>query len=488
MPQAHRPENIPHVHTTSRFVRSQAPLIIAALIVTGVYTHLIRNVQRVVGTDDFHFAKNIKPFDTVWEWVAHRYDTWSGRIFPEVWLYFYTTAPLNAWRLTTLLLIAVFVVTLVAYARLLRSEQSVIADAGATLLAGALLFLIEEPVLRGGFTWVTGSMNYFWLVPFAIVAFYPFAHYGVRGRLPRAWVCVIAVPAALVAASSSEQLGAVLMVLTTVVTAERWFAARHAQSSPRPLIYLASVSLVSVLAFLVLMLAPGNAKRPVHDAENWLPDFYTTPGGERLGYTVRFVVDGLVNHTGLALPLIWALVLVLVMRAKSWDGYTIAAAGTALVGLSLTLVRPLESGAVFFNLHAVWKGVPMEPVPVLTLLLWIVLLLATALAPLVALRSRLGGAITLLVLGGYASLGAIGLSPSMYASGPRVVFVPTIILLLTGFALFWRVFPGSSRLRAVSLSFVLLLAAAQYAHFVTTLPWISGPLRRVTARIALEPR
>jgi hypothetical protein len=119
-------------------VRSQTPLIIAALIVTGVHTYLIRSVQRAVGTDDVHFAKNINPFDTVWEWVAHRYDTWSGRLFPEVWLYFYTTAPLDAWRLTTLLLIAVFVVMLVAYGRLLRSEQSVMADAGATLLAGAL--------------------------------------------------------------------------------------------------------------------------------------------------------------------------------------------------------------------------------------------------------------------------------------------------------------------------------------------------------------
>ncbi|MDT0141093.1 DUF6056 family protein [Microbacterium sp. PRC9] len=453
-----------------RFARRQAPLIVALAVITVAYAYLLRSVHRVPGTDDFTFAEHVEPFDSVIEWVAYRYETWSGRLLPESWLYLFTTAPLNLWRLTSLILVAAFVAALIAYARLLRPRTSPAADAAAALLAGALLFLMDAGVLRGGFTWVTGSMNYFWLVPFALIGFYPFARYAVRGRLPHPAINVVAGVAAVVAGCSAEQVGAVLVVLMVVVTIDRTIAARRTGMSLRGPLVLAGLSAATVAAFLVLMLAPGNSKRAVRDAQIWLPDFFTTPGPERFGYAVRFVTDGLVNHTGLALPMVWVLITLMLVRRRTWDGLSAAALGVSLTGLALTAIRPLESGAVFFNLHAVWKGVPDEPVPVLVLVLWLAVLLATALLPLALLRNRMGGFLTLLILGAYASLAAISLSASMYASGPRVMFVPTLFLLLAGYALFWRAFSVPERIGTAALALVLLIATTQYVFTVTTLP------------------
>jgi hypothetical protein len=458
------------VHTFVRFARRQASLIAAIAVIVAAYAYLLREVHRVPGTDDFAFAKNIEPFDSLIAWVSHRYETWSGRLLPEVWLYLYTTAPLNLWRLTTLILVAAFVATLVAYSRLLRPRTGPAADASAALLAGALLFLMDAGVLRGGFTWVTGSMNYFWLVPFALVGFYPFAHYAARGRLPHPVVTVAAGVSAAVAACSAEQVGAVLVVLMVVVTIDRAVSARREGVPLAGPMVLAGISLAAVAAFLVLMLAPGNSKRSIRDAELWLPDFFTTPGPERFEYAVRFVTDGLANHTGLALPLVWALVTLILVRRRTRDGLSLAALGVSLTGLALTAIRPLESGVVFFDLHAVWKSVPQEPVPALVLMLWIAVLLATAFLPLAVLRNRMGGFLTLLILGAYASLAAISLSASMYASGPRVMFVPTMFLLLGGFVLFWRTFPLRERTGTAALALLLLIAAAQFVFTVTTLP------------------
>jgi hypothetical protein len=69
------------------------------------------------------------------------------------------------------------------------------------------------------------------------------------------------------------------------------------------------------------MAAPGNARRMATDAAVWLPDFWTTPVAERLGLATWFVVDHLVNQSGLALALIWsAAAMVVLLRGSVTAG------------------------------------------------------------------------------------------------------------------------------------------------------------------------
>lgn len=405
-------------------------------LVTLAYAVVLLLVQRRDGTDDFTFALNIAPFPTIGDWIAYRYESWSGRILPEAWLYVFTTAPLIWWQLASLVLSVAFVALLVLYARLARPAADDRTTAGYVLVAGALVFLLDVPVLSGGYTWVTGSMNYFWLMPFALAGFYPLARlYSPAPRLAWPWVAG-AVAAAFVAAVSAEQVGAILLVLAVLVVCERALAAARRRASWRSLATAGPVAAAAAVGFAILMGAPGNAQRSAIDASVWLPEFPLTPLSERLPSAVRFVVDGLVNHGGMALPLIWATLLggyFALRRSRTALDHIVAL--VAIVGLSTVFIRSLAYGTGLYALYPGWLENPQGLVPAAVLAFWLLLLLATALAPFALLRSRLGALVSLLILGAAAALAAITLSASMYASGPRVVFIPALVILIGGFCM-----------------------------------------------------
>lgn len=430
--------------------RGPGPALTAAVgVVVAATIGLFLSARRVVGTDDFHFAKDIAQYATLSEWVAHRYEIWSGRIVPEAAIYLYTSAPLIWWQLTSVVLFLGFVGMLVAYHRLLHPTDAVRRLAPVVLTAAFVLFLAGGGAVRGGMLWVTGAMNYFWLVPFALAGMYPVAFVYARGRCPRWWVTAGAVVCAAVAAVSAEQVSAVMLVLLVVAVVDRAVVSQRTGTPRRADVgVLALLLLATAGAFAVLMGAPGNDIRTVIDARNWLPDYFDTPFVERVGYGVRFVVDGLVNLTGLVLPLLWSVLLVALARRdrrERWDLWDRGAAGLLALALAVSAARYLSGAHVVFDLHSGWKVPSGGLSSALVLAFWLVVLAGTAIAPLVLLRDRLGAALTLMVLGAYASLVAITLSPSMYASGPRVVFIPVTILVLVGFALFFVAFRVGER-------------------------------------------
>lgn len=438
----------------------------AAAAVTVAFVFLLSRVTRMPGTDDYAFAEHIAQFPSAWAWISERYATWSGRVVPEAWLYVYSGAPLWWWQVTAAVLTLLFLALLLGIAALVDPRAL---SAPVILVSGGLLFLMDDTVLHGGYLWVTGAMNYFWAVPFALAAIYPMLRLYLRDDAPRPWILMVAALSGLVAAVSSEQVGAVLAVLFAVALVDRLLVAARG-GSRRNAAAVGMLFTFALAGFLVLMLAPGNALRSEFDAEYWLPEFFEVPLSTRLHSAVRFVVDGLVNRTGVALPAIWMALLTIALRRQGESPLMRGAVGlTALTGLALTVLHPLNAGNRLFDLKATWRA-PLDGwIDSAVLVMWILILVATALSPLLLLRSYGGWLLSLLIAAGIASLAVITTSASMYASGPRVVFIPSLLLLLCFYGLFLIATRKSTLLRRAGTVAVVVIAVVQYAYVLSAI-------------------
>jgi len=415
----------------------QSPATWAGFAVLAVGGLMILLVRRDPATDDGAFVELTGRFGSMQDWVAFRYESWSGRLLPEALIYALSSASIRWWRVISLVSLTATLLLLLAYLRLLvpslvyRRRLPLL-----VLVAGGLLFVMNDAVLRAGALWVTGAMNYAWMVPLVLAGLYPLAHLAARHRWPAAWALIGAALCVPLAASSQEQLGAV-MVGAAVLSAAflLWREHRSRVLTRASTLGIALFALLPAAGFAVLMAAPGNARRMATDTAVWLPDFWTTPVAERLNFATRFVVDQLVNQSGLALALIWAAAAMVVVLRGIRDRWDRAALVVALVGLMTLPLRGLTSSQVVFALHGGWKERIDGSLPTVVLGFWILLLVATALLPLLVFRSGFGATLSVGVVAAMLSIVVMTQSASMYASGPRVMFVPTVMLLAVGLAL-----------------------------------------------------
>lgn len=464
------------LHTFAGSAAGFAAVMAAIAVACAV---LVWQVERLPGSDDYKFLESITgsngaPGGTGYllDWLAWRYETWSGRIVPEVFIWLLTPAPLIFWRIGSLL---VWLATILIAVRLLvvaRPGSGWLARSGMAIGAFAVLFLFDRGVLQWGVFWVTGAMNYWWIVPFALAAALAGIEVLYRGA-PRVWVIVVSTATAFIAAISSEQVAAILVVLGVVlVVAWFWRLRAKATLSRAADVAVLAPALAAVAGAIVLFAAPGNAGRVAGDERQWLPGFSDAPMLDRLIGGLQFTVDAMVNRTGILLPLIWLALIATVLISQRRDRVAVGTIAVSLAGLATVIGAPLLQLPILVQFSPVWQVRPDGVIGTTVLVLWSLGLLATAAAPVLLWRDRTGVMQSLLIAAAYASTFVISTSPSMYASGPRVFFTSAIALGVVVLAMVPAALRDRSPLaRAATLLPVLALAGIAYVAVFTYLRW-----------------
>jgi hypothetical protein len=427
-----------------------------------LFAFLLLLTHRLPQSDDFYFQEQIKPYATVWDWLVYRYHAWSGRFFAEAFVYIFSPLPLMFWRSISLFAYALFTGFIFLYYRLFTSTRSHRKDYFMLLLAFTLPFLMDTHVLSDGTFWVTGAMNYFWLVVFALVAYYPFCYFAVRKKLPHWTLCLISLLSTIVAASSQEQIGAILVTLSVVSVT--YFSSKHVVYKDS-LLFLRCSTLIATLFFIFSTSAPGNHVRVATEAAKRIPDFYTIPLLSHIEYAYRWFLDSTINHSGLLLILFWLSILVLfTYQRRSARLTSLETAIMTILSLSLVFVslNGFSGIGYWFNFYPTWNVHPPH-ISYIVLVPWTLSLAATIVAPIVLFRHKVLGLVMSLLCGAFfASEVLITLSPTMYASGVRVLYVPSIVLVLAIYLLVSRVYDKNERISVYALVVLSCLALSQY--------------------------
>lgn len=442
------------------------PIELAVLTVALIlFSVAILTVHRTIGSDDTVFPVQMAPYHSLTDWLSYRYHTWSGRLFSESFVYIFSPRSLAYWKIVTIALFAVFVWFSYLYYKLTVKESRTRPYMIAAIVCS--LFLFDYSVLWGGLFWVTGSMYYFWIACAALVGIYPAYYYALRQRYPR-WPFVVVSPLAIaIGASSQEQSGLIiigaltaLLILSVVRTWRPVF-----KTVPWGIIVLL---IIAVGFFGFNLLAPGTAARSQLELMTWLPDRPSTPLLVRANYSYRWFLDGVINHTGFTLFGLWICSALLLAKQRSRSRLDNLLLTLLVLFILFMATKGQESISFWFNFYDGWKFPITSKAFYLPLLFWPLAIASTLLLPLRIYGLTVKGiGLSYIILLFLVSTAVITLSPTMYASGWRTMFIPCLLLSVVLLVLLQDTFIKYWAYRKYLIGLLISLAFIQYFYVLS---------------------
>ena len=366
------------------------------------------------------------------EYLSWRYQTWVGRMSGEAMVYIAFSLGIWFWRIVNAMMLVLLpcgVLTLAEKAAGIRTKNFLPGESVA-VVSGYLLMAI----MTVGYAaiWINGSIFYTWSFTCGIWALFPVADIvfdtgdGGSGD-HNTWHFFYSIPCAVLASMSIEQMAAVLVtfeVLAVLVVILR----KHEKQRT---ILLIIQTAVTVVAFVILFLAPGNDIRVASEVQNWMPQYEELSFWEHLFVTVQWLVSSFANENRLLLFGIWLagiLHIICKNERKASDVACMTAAGL----FSAAALLPFAGIKVFSDcgLHIADITVRLEQVPRIeemhaanwfAMCWWIAALLFTCI--LIWKVSKHNVVLMLVWLGGIASEAIMHFSPTIYASGARVYYL-----------------------------------------------------------------
>lgn len=439
------------------------------------------------------------------EYLGWRYETWVGRLAAEALVYITFHLGLWFWRgmnAAMLVLLPIGILRLSAKAARIpdgnllhwcekrqacetQDYHSMGIVAAAAAVSGYLLMSVMT--LGYAAVWVNGSIFYTWTFTCGIWALLPFAdcvflveegsretkfHFSVKGTDWKKFL--YAVPCAIIASMSIEQMGAVLLVfevLGLLYCMLKWHRV-HA--------LLLLQTLVTLAAFLILFAAPGNAIRVTAEIVNWMPEYETMSGGQHLFITVQWLLSSFANESKLLFCGIWIAGMMLLWQRKKPGKQEWFFSGAAVVFTVVSLL-PYVGITVLsdmgMGISDITVCIPKVPeIGMLTaenfaaMLWWFAALIFT----FVFLWKVSGCQVTLLLayLAGIASEAIMFFSPTMYASGARVYYLTDLLYLFVILCLSFGIFEEQKR----RIFYGILIAMGLF-NFVFQIPVFLGQIR-----------
>lgn len=366
------------------------------------------------------------------EYLSWRYQTWVGRMSGEAMVYIAFSLGIWFWRIVNAMMLVLLpcgVLKLAEKATGIRTKNFLPGESVA-VVSGYLLMAI----MTVGYAaiWINGSIFYTWSFTCGIWALVPVADIvfdtgdGGSGD-HNTWHFFYSIPCAVLASMSIEQMAAVLVtfeVLAVLVVILR----KHEKQRT---ILLIMQTAVTVVAFVILFLAPGNDIRVASEVQNWMPQYEELSFWEHLFVTVQWLVSSFANENRLLLFGIWLagiLHIICKNERKASDVACMTAAGL----FSAAALLPFAGIKVFSDcgLHIADITVRLEQVPRIeemqaanwfAMCWWIAALLFTCI--LIWKVSKHNVVLMLVWLGGIASEAIMHFSPTIYASGARVYYL-----------------------------------------------------------------
>ncbi|WP_438493123.1 DUF6056 family protein [Paenibacillus sp. IHBB 3054] len=223
-----------------------------------VYSFLL--IIKVAPGDDTWF-RDISDQYSFLDYLNFRYNEWSGRMPVEAALYFFLDGRTWMWRI-----INAFMIISLAYliVRIIKEKVQFREILTAILLLG----FFSHSILSSGLLWITGSMNYLWPICGALFALVPFADYTLRDGVKNGNTkLVLSGIIGFLSASSNEQVALCLISFASISIIHSFFIKKNGNYK---LVFLA---IIYVMGLLILFLAPGNDKRFIAETATWFPGF-----------------------------------------------------------------------------------------------------------------------------------------------------------------------------------------------------------------------
>jgi hypothetical protein len=424
-----------------------------------VFIYLLTFHQNIVPVDgDDTYFNRVYETQSLFEFLAERYNAWSGRLSVDTMMYF-ISPQLRLWRLLNSLAITMLCFNLVV---LLLGNRFWLLDYRKT--ARVILFtcfgigLINIKVLDSAFFWITGSFNYLWPIAAGSLALIPFRealfnnHLNLTAR-PSLWF-VLPMLAVIFAGLGDEQVSLTLLLLMVGTNIALFINVRRVKP------YLLLLTVTAAISVAILLMAPGNNLRYEFAITHVLPEFEDIAIGPRIFWSMRWLLTQVVDvNRGLLILLFGFIAISLQRIAVSRTDKILVYVATFIAGFLVISALNLDIlhsdlkvwfDEKFFEFKALdefvqasaklgrnnkfyWFCIPY--------LIWVATI---ASIPFLIWKScrrgRVNGlALAILFCTAIITLVFMFFSPTIFASGHRIDAMYSVILLFIVISLFYNV-------------------------------------------------
>ena len=371
------------------------------------------------------------------EYLKMRYITWEGRMTSEAMTYISMYFGKSFWNVANAGMFTLLVGGLVKIIKKISRQIEPQKEAALTFFMCTGILMMGVTVIGYAGFWVTGSTFYLWSVVAGVWAAIPIAELAFSPQEVNWKSYLYAIPCGFIAAMGLEQIAAVVITFGVLTIIYHFYKEKKVH-------ILTTVEIVIMIAGLVLLfISPGTSARGGQELE-WMPEFDTMSVPHHIFITLQWILSGFANYHKVLVSAVLLLAMIIYLwqdqKKQTKSVVTIlTAAGVASVWTSLL-------GSNLFS--ELGMGVPegMEPVAKTATLaalsgaeifacIWQVSLLVL----MGVLLWKAGGTLLeksvmlLMLLASVASAAVMYFSPTMYVSGPRVMFVTAVLLwILTG--------------------------------------------------------
>lgn len=440
------------------------PLILMGLLVIaffGVFCFI-----HYSDGDDAFFAEATSTM-SYFEYLGHRYLTWTGRMGGESLVYvafgiggIWFWRVVNALMVVALPLLMLRLSTLSVGLRLCDCCSSGVSqkhlDNWNILRLLVVLFsgylLMDVMTFGHSAVWVNGSIFYTWSIVCGLLALIPAAKYF-YGCGFKTWELAYAFPLSIIAAMSVEQIGAVVFafIFVALVAGKRNGKKIHWG--------LVAQLLLILVSMIVLIGAPGNDIRIAAVFDGWITrDYLAMSTGQHLFITYQWLVSSFANEGRLFFLCIWvAGMMLLAERGQCTPKWFVPTSFFVLVALLpfanvhfLSNVGIDDINIVALDVLPSWSA--LTPMNVVALFWW-----TLAVAFTVPFLWKVSKSIMVLLAfaAGVASEAIMYFSPTIYASGERVYYMTSLLFVFI-MVLFWLKLKNEKLKNLYVISVVLL--------------------------------
>lgn len=383
------------------------------------------------------------------EYLKMRYITWEGRMTSEAMTYISMYFGKSFWNVAnagmlTLLPLGMTQIVKKVYPDMRQGQKTIVS---IFLCTGILLMGLG--VVGYASFWVTGSTFYLWSVVAGIWSAIPLAMMVFSPEELSGKSFVYSIPCGFIASMGLEQITAV--VITFGIIALIWCFVTKKKICIPAIVQL----VIMIVGFVLLYLSPGTEMRTSQELR-WMPEFENMSIPHHIFITVQWILSGFANYHRNYVSVILILLMVLQLQKKrdrqsTRSGVTFGLSVAAMTAGTVSAWSSMLGSKVFteFGIGLEDETIPVTKTATLQDLtgqeifacIWQILLILLALYLLWETGNdrREKNFWTLIFLASLASGAVMYFSPTMYASGPRVMFVTAVMQWLLVGVLFSQI-------------------------------------------------
>lgn len=400
--------------------------IICFLIMAG------QDFRLTEGNDDVVYTQSVKQYGSAYNFMVLTYNNWNPRYFTNLSMSFVMDKNIYLWRVLNSIILFGLIFYLSKIINILYNIIIIPRKTIILLATFATVALIPASIVTQSITWVTGSFNYLWPASALIISFYYLFNSTFNKEKIKIYQFILLIPIVLFAANT-EQTSLICITMYSIVLFYYFLKYKYVDK------YLLVLYLFIIVSTFAILFAPALPKRYIMETKVWYPIFNQLSIYVKAlqGY-VWTVLHAFLLHAYTNTITLSALLFIIIKKQYNNKIYNILCLLPLFYALFYyTLGRhklPFISNLHLYNLQSFSTSYlnnnlnePFFSVIIATFLLLIIIFFIFKIKWSSFERKYLS---ILFLFSGICSSFIVSFSPTIYASGPRIFFIPFIMYIL----------------------------------------------------------